>query len=214
MGRSKYPQMGSCKSCFRYTMLTGGLCERRRREINHKPILFRRRTSGEVGDILGFKSKKGGLIPMRRGGRIVLLDDWVEITDRVARFYENITPVEIKKYNRNVVSLLKATPDPSLIGAIDGYVYLLRSDNEYYKIGRAKDIDARLSSIQRNFPIEIKLIHCFRSRDYIGAETYLHRRYHEYRMDRCEWFDLPGWAVDYIVETQDYGLDESLAMQL
>jgi len=204
------PRMGACTSCYKYTMLTNGLCKLCGRALSGRgKILFRRRTNGEVEDILGFDTKEDGIIPMRRGGVIVSLDDWIMLTERVARFYETITPSQIKKYNKRV-GFLRLTADPSPGGPIEGYVYLLRSENGYYKIGRAKDMGIRLSSIQRSFPVEIKMVHCFATRDYVGAETHLHRRYSEYRMDLCEWFSLPNWAIEYITSIKDYGIDEHL----
>ena len=210
---SKRQRMGACKSCFKYTMLIDRLCKGCSKALRGQgPILFRNRTNGEVGDILGFKAEKDGLIPMHREGRIVSLGDWMTITERVARFYENITPAQINKYNKTNhtlrISLVSNTSE-----AIEGYVYLLESSNGYYKIGRAREVGARLSTIQRSFPVEIKLIHCFRTTDYVSAEKYMHRRYSEYRLDKCEWFSLPQWAIEYITDIKDFELDHSLQGQ-
>ena len=166
MEESATVKMGSCNICFRYSMLVEGLCRYcGGRHAGKKPIAFRNRTNGDVGDILGFKAKSGGLIPMTQKGRIVTVSDWIAITEGVAKFYENITPVDIRKYNNRLSTILSRSSLPSKMGAIDGYVYLLMSANGYYKIGRAKDTGTRLSSIQRSFPIEIELVHCFRSQD-------------------------------------------------
>ena len=207
-------QMGVCETCFRYSMLVERLCRYcGKLHTSRKPIGFRDRTNGEVGDILGFKAESGGLIPMTHRGKIVTVSDWIAITEGVAKFYENITPVDIQKYNKRISTILKKSAFPSKKEAVYGYIYLLRSANGYYKIGRTKGMGMRLVAIQRSFPIEIKLVHCFKSQDYVAAEAYLHDRYGEYRPDRTEWFTLPDWAVEYIRDIKDYGVDHHLPQQ-
>ena len=204
-------RMGVCETCLRYSMLVEGMCRYcDRGYANKRYVSFRRRTNGEVGDILGFKAGRDGLIPLRQNDRILSVSDWIAITEGVASFYENITPAEIKEYNKRVAIITDESALPSKPDAIIGYVYLLRSENGFYKIGRATSVDMRLSTIQRSFPIEIKLVHCFRSQDYVAAEKYLHLRYHEYRPDRTEWFALPDWAIEYIQDLKDYDLDPCL----
>lgn len=77
---------------------------------------------------------------------------------------------------------------------MDGYIYLLRAENGYYKIGRSVEISKRLASLQRDFPIAIKLVYSYRHSDYIKEEARLHSLYKEFRK-QGEWFALPPKAV-------------------
>jgi len=76
----------------------------------------------------------------------------------------------------------------------------LSAENGYYKIGRTINIQSRLRSLQREFPLEIKLVHYFECDDYIATESSLHKIYGAYRKGNTEWFALPVGAVDKICE--------------
>ena len=86
------------------------------------------------------------------------------------------------------------------------YVYLMRSGNGYYKIGISKDVDSRLSGLRRQFPVQIEVIHQFACKDYRKAETYLHGKYSDKRVEN-EWFELSVQDVQWITALCDYELD-------
>lgn len=78
-----------------------------------------------------------------------------------------------------------------------GYVYLMRAENGLHKIGASITPESRLKSLQRGFPIQIKLVSYFWANDYMDTEANLHETFKEFHLGN-EWFDLPEWAVDYI----------------
>lgn len=71
------------------------------------------------------------------------------------------------------------------------FVYFI-SDGQFVKIGKAKNVKSRLSSIQVSSPRECKilaLIPCADEASALKAEQILHSRFSEYRMSG-EWFNI------------------------
>ncbi len=88
----------------------------------------------------------------------------------------------------------------------EGFVYLLYSaSNNLYKIGRAKELNTRNKSIAKQSPVEVELVHYFKSKDSVEAEKMLHRKYANLRT-RGEWFALLDKDVRYIKSISDGGL--------
>jgi phage terminase large subunit GpA-like protein len=88
----------------------------------------------------------------------------------------------------------------------DGYVYLLHSPtNNTYKIGRAKEVFNRYGSIAKQSPVEIKLVHQFKSNHASKTEKELHDRYSSQRV-LGEWFSLSEQDVEAIICIGDYQL--------
>lgn len=85
---------------------------------------------------------------------------------------------------------------------LEGYIYLIRAENGLYKIGKAKNITARMKPFHVNFPMNWKLIYSFKSNDYSYAEELLHAKYED-RRDVGEWFKLLPADVKYITSIQD-----------
>jgi phage terminase large subunit GpA-like protein len=95
---------------------------------------------------------------------------------------------------------------PQELKQFDGYVYLLYSPtNNTYKIGRAKQVDGRYGSIAKQSPVEIRLIHQFKSENASKAEKSLHHLYSHKRV-LGEWFSLSENEVEAIVAIGDYQL--------
>jgi Meiotically Up-regulated Gene 113 (MUG113) protein len=70
-----------------------------------------------------------------------------------------------------------------------GYVYLVRAHSGEYKIGRSKDVSARLRNLATSTPFEFELIHKISADDCGLAERTLHARFSEKKIRR-EWFQL------------------------
>jgi hypothetical protein len=82
-----------------------------------------------------------------------------------------------------------------------GYVYLLSTDEGYFKIGRSKDVPNRYNTLKIQLPFEVKLVHFFYATDYIQAEAELHEQYGEFRVNG-EWFLLTMEHVEIIKANQ------------
>lgn len=92
---------------------------------------------------------------------------------------------------------------------INGYVYLMRSENGLYKIGRARNTNQRLSGLNREIPIKVEVIHTIPCRDYVKAERIMHERYKAERV-KYEWFHLSPSQVDEIMAIRPFGIDDDL----
>ena len=86
--------------------------------------------------------------------------------------------------------------------AITGYVYLIRAENGLYKIGKAKNVNARMKPFRVDFPMKWELIHTIKSNDYGAAEGGLHKTFADKR-DVGEWFRLSPDDVAFITGLQD-----------
>lgn len=82
-----------------------------------------------------------------------------------------------------------------------GYVYLIYSSTEHYKIGFSKDPRKRHKTFVDSFgvklPISVELVHIIETNDMRKLETQLHERYKHKRVNG-EWFSLDKPDVDYI----------------
>lgn len=78
----------------------------------------------------------------------------------------------------------------------DGYVYILGAP-DYYKIGRAKDVDARARQLAIQLPWAVDIVHAIPCEDYATAERALHRRFADRRANG-EWFLLGAGDVEYL----------------
>jgi hypothetical protein len=71
-----------------------------------------------------------------------------------------------------------------------GWVYLIRSEHGYYKIGITTGyLESRFKSLCTASPFELTLVHSFPADDCFQAEEALHALFARKRM-RGEWFDL------------------------
>ncbi len=78
----------------------------------------------------------------------------------------------------------------------DGHVYLL-GGNQFYRIGRAKDVDTCVEQLSKELPWPTELEHAFPCEDYADAEKALHELYADYHSNGG-WYQLPLEAVAYI----------------
>ena len=78
-----------------------------------------------------------------------------------------------------------------------GYVYLIRAENGYYKIGRAKNYQERIERLEVKLPFSIEPLHILQCVDMVEAERALHIRFQDKRVNG-EWFALTPEDVEYI----------------
>jgi uncharacterized Zn finger protein (UPF0148 family) len=88
-----------------------------------------------------------------------------------------------------------------------GYVYLMSSANGLYKIGRSKNVEQRRGDLNRQFPIQIGVIHSVLCKDYAKVERDLHSKYRQKRVGH-EWFRLTPQDVAWFLALKDGDLDE------
>lgn len=74
-----------------------------------------------------------------------------------------------------------------------GYVYIVRC-NEFYKVGIAHEIKARLSSLQIGNPYKVELMYAFRCNYPRQIEQAIHEMLEDNHI-RGEWFELDTDAL-------------------
>lgn len=78
-----------------------------------------------------------------------------------------------------------------------GYVYLIKdSGNDTFKIGRTKDINKRLKTLQTGNSTELEIIFNYKTEYASRLESMLHKRFAHYRVNN-EWFKLPDDIVKH-----------------
>ena len=96
-------------------------------------------------------------------------------------------------------------------------MYLLRSQDGLYKIGKSKTPNIRIRALCVVLPFDIMPVHVIYSRDYGWAERYLHAKFEGQRV-RGEWFRLSEEDVDWIqhqtelaqnIQRNDKNVDDS-----
>lgn len=92
----------------------------------------------------------------------------------------------------------RAAPAKTASKAVVGFVYVLRSQDGLYKIGKSIDPDVRIKSLGVVLPFAITPLHIIPSQDYIAAEKRLHERFAQKRQ-RGEWFDLDEQDLSWLI---------------
>lgn len=80
---------------------------------------------------------------------------------------------------------------------LDGFVYLIRSHDGLYKIGRTNNLANRLHEYRVHWSSEVHFDHTITCQDSYKAERILHQRYADKRV-RGEWFALTADDVETI----------------
>lgn len=78
----------------------------------------------------------------------------------------------------------------------DGYVYVSGNDR-WFKIGKAKDVNAHVARVGIQLPWPVELVHYFPCENYSTAEKSLHEQYAHKRRNG-EWFRLNQYDVAFL----------------
>jgi hypothetical protein len=91
-------------------------------------------------------------------------------------------------------------PEDADVTKIDhGFVYVLRSENNLFKIGKTNNLDVRANTLSVVVPVEVELIHYIRT----DAAGWLERAYHQrfaHKRVKGEWFRLGFWDLLYVCQ--------------
>jgi hypothetical protein len=136
-----------------------------------------------------------------RNGRRVLLDITHPIVqDLVAQKDHRLFSfvAELAKFgSREIEDALKREddgnvrdePTEEIPKITSGYIYLLKSGDGCYKIGRSKNVKSRMKAFNTQAPHSPELLHVIPSKDMYRSEEELHQRYAHCHV-RGEWFAL------------------------
>lgn len=135
---------------------------------------------------------------------------WVSIKHWVEDKHREILDNEAKRRSQAFEALtgsMLSTKKPKEFTRTktQGYVYLLGADNGLFKIGKSKNVNARLADLNKQSPVSIEILHSFASEDYTTAEKELHKRYKNKRKVG-EWFLLSDQDVENIRGIGDFQL--------
>ena len=102
----------------------------------------------------------------------------------------------------SVPRTIPASPTTDARSPRFGYVYILKSQDGYYKIGKSVTPEVRIKSLGVVLPFAIEPIHLIKAADYSSAEIMLHKKYAEQRV-RGEWFALDRCDLDFILSIKE-----------
>ncbi len=190
--RTQKKGLGICKGCsgFRRFSIESQLCE----SCHRKSILINETkiTDHKKEPIIGFSISSNMLIPRRRSNRVLDHDEWVATLEKINSFYSTVSPRMIADVNKHI-NLVNSTNDAIHIGRfpVVGFVYLLRAENGRYKVGKTINMPKRLSEIQQEYPLEIRLIAFYKTKDYSQEEERIKKLTKEYAVGPSEWRIFP-----------------------
>lgn len=149
-----------------------------------------------------------GMLALAKGPYFLSHEEARKIIEALQVFYAKHTPEELREANDKARAEIDAELNPEPVG----YVYLMqRNDAKIYKLGATKNISRRKYQLQRNYRVDLHVIHSFFAGErYFDAEDVLHKRYAESRI-RDDWFNLTDKEVaDFktIQSLDDIGMGE------
>lgn len=180
-GRFVMSAVSICPVCHRYKAITdSGVCE---------PCSIEKVTHVLV------KAKWNRTTIHLTNGKIMPKERWYSIKVQIDSFYEHTSFDKIDEYNLSI-SEKKETQEANIQ---DGYIYLLKSENGYYKIGKTIQLDTRIKTIMREYPVYIERVHFFKTSQLTKVESFLHSLFSEFRL-QGEWFKLEKSHLDFIMQ--------------
>jgi hypothetical protein len=156
---------------------------------------------GGAGTFISLSSsffvEKQGMMPVKTDGYVLSEDDWFRLQSQVNRFYSRYDQDWIDEQNEKNRKIRKWASTPRNSPGLPGYIYLLKASNGFFKIGRAINVEKRLIGHRRMYPLEINVLHTVYVTDMVRTESYLLKRFEDYKM-QGEWFLLEPDHVDFI----------------
>lgn len=186
--------MDNCRICFQFRNVDSD------RVCNRCKVKEARKVATKLR-LVAYKSK---LRPeILSNGKILKKEDWFYIKRLIDNFYSSVTYEDIDWMNKE-----RDEQRDEKQRIVSGYVYLMKSDNGYYKIGRALDVDIRNKQHMRDYPLVITVLHSFFCRNYIKAESHLLKMFADKKL-QGEWFQLDKADIDFIT-----GINDEIAQRL
>jgi len=134
--------------------------------------------------------------------QIISREDFEWLVRTGSKFYANHSDYEIAGMNleiRESVTTFSYKPIERDMPAQkdEGFVYLLKADNGFYKIGRTISLDDRIKQLGTASPCELELVLSIESDDCRNLEESLHELFDDRRV-KGEWFELDSKDIAYI----------------
>ena len=84
----------------------------------------------------------------------------------------------------------------------EGYVYLIWTGTDYFKIGRTNNPEKRLKAHRTSNHLVEGFTALFHVEDMYLAETLIKRRFEKYMVDNREWYELPISELEELEKKQ------------
>lgn len=130
-------------------------------------------------------------MPVDDNGVILDMYEWSNFNAKCQSFYRRHSKFEISLMN-------KSRKKSKITNKLYGYIYLLKSETGSFKFGRTSNINKRLKSYERTYPIKINLVYFIEVENMIDAETAILRNYKESQL-QGEWFDVTLNQVEWFI---------------
>ena len=136
----------------------------------------------------------------RNGGTIPDIEDIELLSQKIIDFLDKYNQTDIDNYNKRLSHSIYNyySSSPKEKKPHRGYVYLVKGENNRYKIGCSKNPKKRIESLRLSSCENHIFIHSYCVDDMYTEEQRLHHKFTDYRC-HSEWFDLPSEAIDYIM---------------
>ena len=142
---------------------------------------------------------------------ILSKEAWEYIRDRSDLFYETTSGAWIAEQNTMLCLLNESGVGNGGISPVtlqsaqakEGFVYILKSSDNLYKIGCSVDPTKRIETLGVLLPFPIEPIHQFPATNYLLAEYRLHKDFAHHKV-RGEWFRLLPEQVDFLKSIRCY----------
>lgn len=130
-------------------------------------------------------------------GFIVTKEEFFNMLDAVYETYEEADELEIEKINEKIMAEYMADmkktiqPKDPRPRNTKGYVYFVRADGNYTKVGRTTNLKSRYKSLKTASPNELQMEMYIETNDCIGLEKSIHELLMELDCKVSgEWFDI------------------------
>jgi RNA polymerase subunit RPABC4/transcription elongation factor Spt4 len=135
-------------------------------------------------------------------GLFVPKEEWIGIKHKIDRFYTTKTYEDIEKLNEIIAADKRR--EKSRLESLDGqgYIYLLKMLDAFFKIGLSRNPDHRIIGIGTGLPFTITKIHEFRCPKTNSIESMLHKLFEDKR-EKGEWFRLSQEDVEWLKSFED-----------
>jgi hypothetical protein len=129
-------------------------------------------------------------------GAIQSRESWEMIKRSIDRFYELVTDEQITWLNR---IRFNRAPHAEAAHPKPGWVYFLKGEHGYCKIGRTSDLNRRIGELRIQLPFRVELFHSIATPNPIEIERHFHDLFASKRANG-EWFRLTEEDFAEIVE--------------
>ena len=181
-----------CKTCQRFTL-----------QVNKHGLCYKCSKKDKAPGPIMFASFMHEWAPINSYGKVLSRTSWKRIKKKVEDFYKYVPPSDYRIWNVSVAERRRRakTPAPS-----EGSIYLIKSENGYYKIGRtSRGVELRKEEHEMDYPMKLRLVHSFKSSTVKRDERRLLNSFKESNL-RGEWFELDYHDVAWFSDIEDYSM--------